>query len=130
RAAQSGIQAEPADIAVEQLEPAVRRPLLRHELDRQISLDHLPQAAYAQTHQRGLRERKSDVGTSALLIRGEAPLMHFSCCSIPNLFSDWGCAPSRAFLLRVRVPPHPRRGDAWTRGRAELGGRGQRCTRR
>src|SRR5438034_7050127 len=60
RAAQSGIQAEPADIAVEQLEPAVRRQLLRHELDRQISLDHLPQAAYAQTHQRGLRERKSD----------------------------------------------------------------------
>jgi hypothetical protein len=23
-----------------------------------------------------------------------------------------GCAPSRAFLLRVKVPPHPRRGDA------------------
>ena len=22
------------------------------------------------------------------------------------------CAPSRAFLLRVKVPPHPRRGDA------------------
>jgi PAS domain-containing protein len=22
------------------------------------------------------------------------------------------CAPSRALLLRVRVPPHPRRGDA------------------
>jgi len=44
RAAQSGIQAAPADIAVEQLEPAVRRPLLRHELDRQISLDHLPRA--------------------------------------------------------------------------------------
>src|SRR5438034_6378460 len=31
---------------------------------------------------------------------------------LPELFSDWGCAPSRAFLLRVRVPPHPRRGDA------------------
>jgi hypothetical protein len=30
----------------------------------------------------------------------------------PELFSDWGCAPSRAFLLRVKVPPHPRRGDA------------------
>jgi hypothetical protein len=28
------------------------------------------------------------------------------------LFSDQGCAPSRAFLLRVKVPPHPRRGDA------------------
>src|SRR5207245_6403531 len=90
RAAQSWIQAEPAHVAMEQLEPAVRRQLLRHELDRQISLDHLPQAAYAQTHQRGLRERKSDVGTSALLIRGEAPLMHFSCRSIPVLFSDWG----------------------------------------
>src|SRR5438445_5118086 len=67
RAAQSWIQAEPAHVAMEQLEPAVRRQLLRHELDRQISLDHLPQAAYAQTYQRGLRERKSDVGTSALL---------------------------------------------------------------
>src|SRR3989441_11143932 len=90
RAAQSGIQAERGDLAVEQLEPAVRRQLLRHELDRQISLDRLPQAAYAQTHQRGLRERKSDVGTSALLIRGEAPLFVCSCWSFPNLFSDWG----------------------------------------
>src|SRR5207245_8633476 len=90
RAAQSGIQAEPAHIAVEQLEPAVRRQLLRHALNRQISLDHLPQPAYAQTHQRGLRERKSDVGTSALLIHRKAPLMHFTHDSIPVLFSDWG----------------------------------------
>ena len=31
---------------------------------------------------------------------------------LPELFSDQGCAPSRAILLRVEVPPHPRRGDA------------------
>jgi hypothetical protein len=30
------------------------------------------------------------VGTSALLIRGQAPLMHFNHDSIPVLFSDWG----------------------------------------
>src|SRR5207253_7965573 len=74
----------------QQLETAIRGELLGHERDRQIPLDRLPQGAYAQTHQRGLRESKSDVGTSALLIRGEAPLMHFRCRSIPALFSDWG----------------------------------------
>jgi hypothetical protein len=33
---------------------------------------------------------KSDVGTSALLIRGEAPLMHFNHDLISLSFSDWG----------------------------------------
>jgi hypothetical protein len=31
-------------------------------------------------------------------------------CSLTHRFIN--CAPSRAFLLRVKVPPHPRRGDA------------------
>ena len=37
RAAQSGIQAEPADIAVEQLEPAVRRQLRSSCLSRWLA---------------------------------------------------------------------------------------------
>jgi hypothetical protein len=76
-------------VPAEQLEPTVGRERLRYERDRQIPLDHLPQGAYAQAHQRGLHESKSDVGTSALLIRRKAPLMHFRRRSIPVLFSDW-----------------------------------------
>ena len=87
---QAARELEVPHIPPQQFEAAVRRELLGHECDRQISLDHLPQGAYAQTHQRGLRELKSDVGTSALLIRGEAPLMHFNHDSIPLSFSDWG----------------------------------------
>ena len=79
-----------AQVPPQQLEAAVGRQLLGDERDRQIPLDHLPQGAYAQTQQRGLRKSKSDVGTSTLLIRGEAPLMHVSRRSIPVLFSDWG----------------------------------------
>jgi len=89
-----GLQApgeiDPAQVAAQQFQTAVRRQLLRDERDRQIPLDHLSQGAYAQAHQRGLRESKSDVGTSTPLIRGEAPLMHFRSQSIRVLFSDWG----------------------------------------
>lgn len=81
---------EMPQISPQQFETPVRRELLGDEGDRQISLDHLPQGAYAQTHQRGPRELKSDVGTSALLLRGEAPLMHFNHDSSRVLFSDWG----------------------------------------
>src|SRR5207253_529699 len=73
---QAGQQAEAARIAAEQLQAAVRRELLGNELDRQIPLDHLPQAAYAQAHQRGLRELRDDMGMSALWIRWQAPLIH------------------------------------------------------
>jgi hypothetical protein len=83
-------QRNPPQVPLQQFQAAVGRQLLGHERDRQISLDHLPQGAYAQAHQRGLRGSKSDVGTSALLIRGDAPLMHFRCRSIPFLFSGWG----------------------------------------
>jgi len=34
------------------------------------------QGAYAQAHQRGLRESREDMGMSDLLIRGSARLMH------------------------------------------------------
>jgi hypothetical protein len=81
---------DPVQVAAQQFQPAVRRELLRNERDRQIPLDHLPQGAYAQAHQRGLLESESDVGTSTLLIRGQAPLMHFRRRSIHDLLSDWG----------------------------------------
>jgi hypothetical protein len=48
-----------------------------------------------------------DLDTTALALHSTVPRRLSS-----RLFADWGCAPSRAFLLRVRVPPHPRRGDA------------------
>jgi len=53
-----------------------------------------------------------DVGAFSLMSTSEALLIHVERTFMPRLSSDWGCAPSRAFLLRVRVPPHPRRGDA------------------
>ncbi len=90
RRAQPPSQIQAASVASQQLQTAVRGELLRDELDGQISLDHLPQGAYAQAHQRGLRESQSDVGTSALVIPGQAPLMHFRLRSIHILFSDWG----------------------------------------
>ncbi len=90
RPSQPGQQAEAARIAAEQLEAAVRRELLGNELDGQISLDHPPQAAYAQAHQRGLRELRDDMGMSALWIRWKAPLIHADLDLKPSVFSDWG----------------------------------------
>ena len=52
------------------------------------------------------------MGVFSLKSALEACLIHVPRTFTPRLFADWGCAPSRAFLLRVRVPPHPRRGDA------------------
>src|SRR2546422_11770856 len=110
--AQAARQLEPPQVSLQQFEAAVGRELLGHELDRQILLDHLPQGAYAQAHQRGLRCWGSNVGAFSLLITQEALLIHAESTIPASLFSDWGCAPSRAFLLRVKVPPHPCRGDA------------------
>src|SRR5439155_25255653 len=87
---QSARQREPAHVPAQQFEATVRRELLRNERNRQIPLDHLSQRAYAQTHQRGLLESESGVGTSTLLIRGFAPLMHFGRSFAPSVISDWG----------------------------------------
>jgi len=87
---QSARQREPAHVPAQQFEATVRRELLRNERNRQIPLDHLSQRAYAQAHQRGLLESESDVGTSTLLIRGFAPLMHFGRSVAPSVISDWG----------------------------------------
>jgi hypothetical protein len=90
RRLQPARQVEPAHVAAQQFEATVRRELLRNERNRQIPLDHLSQRAYAQAHQRGLLESESDVGTSTLLIRGFAPLMHFGRSVAPSVISDWG----------------------------------------
>src|SRR2546426_2169826 len=90
RPSQAGQQAEAARIAAEQLQAAVRRELLGNELDRQIPLDHLPQAAYAQAHQRGLRELRDDMGMSALWIRWQAAPIHADLNLTRSTFSDWG----------------------------------------
>ena len=87
---QSARQRDPAHVPAQQFEATVRRELLTNERNRQIPLDHLSQRAYAQAHQRGLLESESDVGTSTLLIRGFAPLMHFGHSFAPSVISDWG----------------------------------------
>ena len=83
-------QRDPAQVAAQQFEAAIRGELLGNERDRQIPLDHLAQRAYAQTHQRGLRVSREDMGMSALLIRGSAPLMHFGHWFASSVISDWG----------------------------------------
>jgi hypothetical protein len=79
-------------VAPEELQPAVRRQVLGHELDGQLSLDHPSQTRYAQAHQRGLLCVGSDVGTSASLKSTQgAFLFHVKTCSFrAELFSDWG----------------------------------------
>jgi len=90
RLSQPWPQAESAHIAAEQLQTAVRRELLGNELDRQISLDHPPQTAYAQAHQRGLRELRDDMGMSALWIGWQAPRIHTALDLAPSVISDSG----------------------------------------
>ena len=90
RGVQPARQIDPAHVAAQQFEAAVRRELLGNERDRQIPLDHLPQRAYAQAHQRGLHESRVDMGMSTLLIRGSAPLVHFAHSVAPSVISDWG----------------------------------------
>ena len=100
------------EVALDELEAPVRREPLRDKLDGQITLDRVPQAPYLQAHQRGLLALMDDMGMSLHSMRRNAPLMHFGVRFRPSRISDQGCAPSRAILLRVEVPPHPRRGDA------------------
>jgi hypothetical protein len=88
RGMQMARQIDPLQIPSHQLQSTVRRELLGNERDRQIPLDHLPQRAYAQTHQRGLHESRDGMGISTLLIRGIAPLMHFGPSLLPSVFTD------------------------------------------
>ena len=90
RRLQAPRQIDASQVAAHQLESAIGRELLGHERDRQIPLDHLPQRAYAQTHQRGLHESRGDMGMSTLLIRGTAPLVHSGHSFLPSVISDWG----------------------------------------
>ena len=90
RGVQPARQFDLAHVPAQQFQAAVRREPLGNERDRQISLDHLSQRAYAQAHQRGLRGSREDMGMSALLIRGSAPLMHFAHSVAPSVISDWG----------------------------------------
>jgi hypothetical protein len=76
RPTQSGGQREPLHVAPQQFEAAERRERLRNELDREITLDHSPQAVYAQAHQKGLLGRGMDVGASSLSMAQEALLIH------------------------------------------------------
>jgi hypothetical protein len=89
-ATQAGHHITPVQISAHQLQAAARREILLHELDRQITLDHAPQAPYAQAHQRGLLELRDDMGMSALSIRWKAPLIHFRRSSLPSGISDQG----------------------------------------
>src|SRR5207249_7225360 len=90
RLAQPRAQVDPAQIAPEQFQTAVRRERLGDELDREITLDHPPQARYAQAHQRGLQCERECIGLLSLETALEAPLIHVSRTSTSRLFADWG----------------------------------------
>jgi hypothetical protein len=90
RATQPRHHVEPVQVAADQLQAAVGRELLSHELDRQITLDHAPQAPYSQAHQRGLLELRDDMGMSVLWIRWKAPLIHATRSFLPAGISDQG----------------------------------------
>ena len=90
--AQSAGQFPLPQIAAEHFQPAVRRQLLAHELDVQLSLDHSSQARYAQTHQSGLLCAGSDMGMSSPLNNAQEAVL-FQRIPSPftaQLFSDWG----------------------------------------
>jgi len=90
RATQTRHHVEPVQVAAHQLKATVRREILLYELDRQITLDHSPQAPYAQAHQRGLQCEGSDIGVFSLSIAQEAPLIHIDRNFTSQLFSDQG----------------------------------------
>src|SRR5258708_1907919 len=79
-----------SQVAAEQLQSAVRRQFLVHELDVQLSLDHSPQARYAQPHQRGLLCEGSNIGVFSLKTTQEAFLLQSYRIFTQHLFSDWG----------------------------------------
>ena len=91
RLAQPRGQIDAAQIAAQQLQAAVRRERLGHELDGEITLDHPSQARYRQTHQRGLQCERERIGMLSLKTALGASLIPCSPHSItPRLFADWG----------------------------------------
>jgi hypothetical protein len=84
------LQVHPVQIAPEQLQAAVRRERLGDELDREITLDHPPQARYAQAHQRGLQCERECIGVFSLKSALEASLIHVPRTVTLRLFADWG----------------------------------------
>jgi hypothetical protein len=90
RLAQPRAELDLAQIASEQLQAAVGRERLGHELDREITLDHPSQARYAQTHQRGLQWVRECIGVLSLETALEASLIHVPRSFPSRLFADWG----------------------------------------
>ena len=89
--AQPRAQVDLAQIPPEQLQAAVGRERLGHELDREITLDHPTQARYAQAHQRGLQCVRECIGVLSLETALEASLIHVPRSFPSRLFADW-CA--------------------------------------
>ena len=87
RVAQTPDQLDPAEIPPEQLQAAVGSQRLGHELNREITLDHPPQAGYAQAHQMGLQREGSDVATFSLKTALGASLIHSGRPIMPRLFA-------------------------------------------
>jgi hypothetical protein len=110
RLAQPRAQVDLAQIAPEQLQAAVSRERLGHELDCEITLDHPPQARYRQTHQRGLQCLRECIGVLSLETALEASLIHIPRCFPSHLFADWGLVVSpprlHADLLEIQLSPH------------------------
>lgn len=75
RRAQAPPQGEPVNAATEELKSAVRRELLRDQVDGPIAGDHLPPPVHIQAHLRDLGQSQGDVRTAPLLI----PCTHIWC---------------------------------------------------
>jgi hypothetical protein len=88
RLAQPRAEVDLAQIASAQLQAAVRRERLGHELDREITLDHPSQSRYLQAHQRGLQCERECIGLLSLKSALEASLIHVSRTFPPRLFAD------------------------------------------
>src|SRR5262249_34374529 len=90
RVAQPRAEVELPQIAPEQFQASVRRKRLGRESDREITLDHPPQARYAQAHQRGLQCARECIGVFSLETALEASLIHALRSFPSRLFAVWG----------------------------------------
>lgn len=82
------MQVEEPEVAPQQLQAAVRREVLLHELDPQITLDRATETCYSQAHARGLLCRESCLAALSIESMQEALLFHSIHGKSRFLFSD------------------------------------------
>jgi hypothetical protein len=88
--AQSCGQVDALQVPPQQLQAAVGRERLGHELDGEIALDHPSQGRYLQAHQRGLQCVRERMGMLSLKSALGALLIPMSHSIMPRLLAVWG----------------------------------------